>query len=373
MKKRLLNVLIFLVTVSLPLYSQTTNLQDSISTSRHNAITTAIEDVSDAVAGINVSAIQTYSMSNDPFFNMFFPELRRQHKVQSVGSGAVISPDGYIVTNYHVVEDAIVGNAGKIVVTLPPGKEYKSELVGHDKVSDIALLKIDVQDAPYIRMGNSDNIILGEWVIALGNPFGLFSVSNRPSVTVGVVSALNMDFGAQRNERVYQDMIQTDASINTGNSGGPLVNAHGELIGINTFIFTGDNYSRGSIGIGFAIPVNRVKTVVEQLKKYGEIDRSYKTGLTVHNISTPMAEYLGLKTNDGVIVSNIKDNSSADKSGFKVGDVIIKVGETRVQSKATISQYIKANFLKAGDTLPFTVIRDGKKINLKLELEKYDR
>lgn len=372
MKKSLIGLYVLLIITNIS-YARSGKVQDSVDISRRNAITNAIHEVSGAVAGINVSAIQTYSMSSDPFFNMFFPELRRQRKVQSVGSGAVISSDGYIVTNYHVVEDAIVGNAGKIVVTLPPGQEHKAELIGHDRVSDIALLKIDTTNAAYIKMGNSDDIILGEWVIALGNPFGLFSVSNRPSVTVGVVSALNMDFGAQRDDRVYQDMIQTDAAINTGNSGGPLVNATGELIGINTFIFTGDSYSKGSIGIGFAIPVNRVKSVVNQLKEYGEIDRSYRTGLTVNDVSRPMAEYLGLSTDDGVIVSNIKDNSSADRSGFKVGDVIIKVGDKRVINKETISKYIRTNFLKAGDILRFTVIRDGKKKELELELEEYDK
>lgn len=372
MKKVLIYITIILL-VSVPIFAQSGSAQQKIEGSRRNAITRAIHEVSSAVAGINVSAIETYSMSNDPFFNMFFPELRRQRKVQSVGSGVVISPDGYIVTNYHVIEDAIVGNAGKIVITIPPGDKYNAEVIGRDKVSDIALLKIDVEDAHYVRMGDSDSIILGEWSIALGNPFGLFSVSKRPSVTVGVISALNMDFGAQQDERVYQDMIQTDASINKGNSGGPLVNAHGELIGINTFIFTGGNYSRGSIGIGFAIPVNRVKTVVEQLKKHGEIDRSYRTGLIVNDVSHPMAEYLGLESDDGVIVSQVKENSSADKSGFKVGDVIIKVGDKTVKSKETIARYIKTNYLKAGDILNLLVIRDGKEMELELELERYDK
>jgi len=370
MKKNLIHIVIFLLLITFPIFSAEGSIQDSVDCSRRNAITEAISEVSSAVAGINVSYIQTYSMSNDPFFDMFFPELRRQRKAQSVGSGVVISSDGHIVTNFHVVEDAVNGNTGKIVVTLPPGKEYDAKIVGHDRATDIALLKIDAGDLSHVKMGDSDKIILGEWVIALGNPFGLFSVSNRPTVTVGVVSGLNMDFGAQSDERVYQDMIQTDASINTGNSGGPLVNANGELIGINTFIFTGSNYSRGSIGIGFAIPVNRVKTVVEQLKKYGEIDRSFQTGLTINNISRPMAEYLGLETDDGVIVSNVRDNSSADKSGFQVGDVIIKVGDRIVKNKETILDYIKTNFLKAGDKLRFTVIRDGKKITINLELEK---
>jgi len=341
---------------------ETANSQ-SISKSRKNAITKAVDKVSKAVAGINVTSVKTYSIYRDPFFDQFFPHLRRKKKVTSVGSGAVISPDGYIVTNHHVIE-----NAKKIVVTLPPGKEYKAKLVGKDSATDIALLKIDIQDAEYIKFGDSDEVILGEWSIALGNPFGLFSVGNNPSVTVGVVSSLNMDFGAQRSGHVYQDMIQTDASINTGNSGGPLVNAEGKLIGINTFIFTGGDRSEGSVGVGFAIPSKRVKRVVEKLKDEGEIDRSFETGLGVQSLSSSMADYLGLENSQGVIVRQIKKNSPADKCGFKVGDVIVKVGNKSVRTPQTIRDYILTHYLSSGDKLKFTVIRDDKRKKLILEL-----
>jgi len=254
--------------------------QSNLTASRQTAITRAIQEISPAVAGINVTAVQQYmtrSFFNDPLWNMLFPDQTYRRRVKSLGSGVVISPDGYIVTNAHVVE-----GAEEIVVSLAGRQEFDATIVGIDQVSDIALLKIKGEQLPAARLGDSDQIIIGEWVIALGNPFGLFSLSHQPTATAGIVSALDLDFGRQESGRVYQDMIQTDASINTGNSGGPLVNANGEVIGINTFIFTG-GYSDGSIGIGFAIPINRVKEIVAELQQHGKIDRGFKTGLSVQN------------------------------------------------------------------------------------------
>ncbi len=224
---------------------------------RENAVTRAIEEYSPAVIGIHVTRIEEYSSNpffNDPFFSRFFPNNIYKKRIQSLGSGVIISEDGYIVTNAHVLGD----NAVEIYVTLSGGKRCRAELIGTDPLTDIALLKIDRKELPYIEMGDSDAIIIGEWVVALGNPFGLFNVSNKPIATVGIISSMNMNFGETRDGHVYQDMIQTDASINSGNSGGALVNMDGELIGINTFIFTGNDYNAsGSIGIGFAIPINR--------------------------------------------------------------------------------------------------------------------
>ena len=221
---------------------------NGITASRETAITRAIEKVGPAVASINVEQ-HVSSVSFDPFFGFIYP--REIYPMKSSGSGVVISPDGFVMTNYHVIE-----NADKISVTLSGGAEYEAEIVGSDITSDLALLKLDGSEFPYAQLGNSQDLLIGEWVIALGNPFQLFSISNKPSASVGIISATNMDFGRLKSGKVFQDMIQTDAAINHGNSGGPLVNALGEVIGINTFIYTGSDYAQGSVGIGFAIPIN---------------------------------------------------------------------------------------------------------------------
>ena len=225
---------------------------------RHNAITKAVAKASPGVVGINVTAIEEYTdpffrfFEDDPFFRYFFGDrFKYRVPVRSLGSGFIISPDGYIVTNDHVV-----GNAKEIVVTLSTGEKYKARLVGRDPVSDIAVLKIDAKkNLPYLTLGNSDDVIIGEWAIAMGNPFGLFELGNKPTVTVGVISAVKMNLHSVEG-RVYRDMIQTDAAINSGNSGGPLLNALGEVIGINTVIYTPN---QGNVGVGFAIPINRAK------------------------------------------------------------------------------------------------------------------
>ena len=234
---------------------------DDIAGSRKNIITETVKKVSPAVVGINVIEIQQYrdplgSFFDDPFFRQFFGDRRsRSREVKELGSGYIISPDGYIVTNDHVA-----GNASRITITLTDGISYDAKLIGSDPVSDIALLKIDGENFPYVEPGNSDEIIIGEWAIALGNPFGLFEVNDKPTVTVGVISATGMNL-EPINDRYYLNMIQTDAAINGGNSGGPLVNSLGEVIGMNTLIFTAG--SQGSIGLGFAIPINKVKSIIE--------------------------------------------------------------------------------------------------------------
>ncbi|MEJ2506271.1 MAG: trypsin-like peptidase domain-containing protein, partial [Ignavibacteriaceae bacterium] len=207
------------------------NQNDEISNSRKNIITETVKKISPGVVGINVIEIQKYrdpfsSFFDDPFFRQFFGDRgSRSREIKELGSGYLISSDGYIVTNDHVA-----GNASQITVTLTNGKNYDGKLIGTDPVSDIALLKIDGHDFPHVNFGNSDDIMIGEWVIAFGNPFGLFEINDKPTVTVGVVSALGMNL-EPLNDRYYLNMIQTDAAINGGNSGGPLVNSLGEVIG----------------------------------------------------------------------------------------------------------------------------------------------
>ncbi len=227
--------------------------------SRKNILTETVEKVSPSVVGINVIEIRQYkdpffSFFDDPFFRQFFGDRGSTNReVKGLGSGYIISADGYIVTNDHVA-----GNATEVKVTLTDGRTFEAKVVGTDMASDICLLKIDGENLPLIEPGNSDDIIIGEWVIALGNPFGLFELNEKPTVTVGVVSASGMNL-EPINERYYLNMIQTDAAINGGNSGGPLVNSLGEIIGMNTLIFTAGG-NTGSIGLGFAIPINKVIT-----------------------------------------------------------------------------------------------------------------
>jgi len=365
--KRICLFVSLMIASAVLLWGQSGDYQTRISTSRRNAVTRAIERVSPAVAGIKVTAIQEYvsrSPFNDPLWNLLFPGEVHRRRVESLGSGVVISEDGYVATNAHVVE-----GAEKIIVTLMDGQEHNAELIGVDQQSDVGLLKIDGNGFPYAELGNSDEIIIGEWVVALGNPFGLFNVNNKPTATIGIISGTDLDFGRQESGRVYQDMIQTDAAINTGNSGGPLVNANGEVVGVNTFIFTGGNYSEGSIGIGFAIPVNRVKMIIEQLKQFGKIDRSWRTGMEVQNIDRFLAQYLGLSSTEGVIVTEIQPRSAAQKAGVKVGDVILRVNERKVVQYDDIRDEISENFLKAGDTIKLYISRGKREFETNLTLE----
>ena len=275
----------------------------NVSEERQTAITRAISKVSSSIVGINVEEVRTVQdpFFNDPFFRQFFGETGPQKQVvRGLGSGYIISEDGYILTNDHVA-----GNATKISVTLTTGETVDAKLIGSDAVSDVALLKIDKKNLPFINFGNSDNMIIGEWVIALGNPFGLFEINDKPTVTVGVVSALNMKISADGN-RVYKDMIQTDASINAGNSGGPLVDVEGNVIGMNTIIYTGSQFSQGSIGVGFAISINRVKAIMEELKAGGKIERSNNVGFRIQAIDERIAKYLNLTDKNGVVVVQIQ-------------------------------------------------------------------
>ena len=340
-------------------------LPDEIAVSRETAITRAIERVGPAVASINIEQHIT-SLSFDPFFGFGFP--RDIIPMKSSGSGVVISPDGYILTNHHVIQAA-----DRISVILAGGNEYDAQLVGSDETSDLALLKLDGNDFPYAELGDSDDLIIGEWIIAIGNPFQLFSISNKPSASVGIVSANHMDFGQQKSGKVFQDMIQTDAAINPGNSGGPLVNAVGEVIGINTFIFTGSDYAQGSIGIGFAIPINAAKRIAKELRVTGHVDRGYSTGLVVQSVTKSIAKYLDIPFKDGVIIVEVNTGSPASKAGLEPGDVIISVNNAKVYKPSDIRKVILENDLRSGDNLSLLIYRNGKKRKVKMRLGKYRR
>ena len=343
------------------------SITDELYNHRSNAITKAIEKAVPAVVGISVTQVREYQVRNpfwdDPFFRDMFPPRIFRQKAQSIGSGFIISPDGYIVTNEHVIHGAT-----EIMVTMTGGTKSKATLVGTDPFSDVALLKIEGQNFPYLTFGNSDQVIMGEWAIALGNPFGLFDINDTPSVTVGVVSATDRDFDRTQDGRIYSDMIQTDASINRGNSGGPLVNCVGEVIGMNAMIFT--EGGGGSLGVGFAIPINHIKEIVEDLRSTGMVNRNYWIGLSVQNLNSLIALSLGLKTEEGVIISDIDPKSPAEKAGLKVGDVILEISGSPVHNYQSVQTLMNRVDLKVGQRLPITVYREGKSITVQVLLEE---
>ena len=347
---------IICLTVSIP-------YADEISKSRETAITRAIEKVGPAVASINVEQ-HISSISYDPFFGFMYP--REIYPMKSSGSGVVISPDGFVMTNHHVIE-----NADKVTVTLSGGDEYEAEIIGSDETSDLALIKLSGSDFPYAELANSDDLLIGEWVIALGNPFELFSISNKPSASVGIISATNMDFGMQKSGKVLQDMIQTDAAINPGNSGGPLVNAMGQVIGINTFIFTDYEHFRGSVGIGFAIPINSARRIAEELRMTGEIDRGYSTGLIVQSVTRSISRYLDIPFVKGVIIVEVNQGSPADMTGLEPGDVILSVNGEDVNKPSDIRTVILENDLRSGDKVTLQIFRNGNYKKVKIKLGKY--
>jgi serine protease Do len=339
--------------------------EDEISNSRQNAITRTVSLVRPAVVGITVTEVREYSdpwsrfFRDDPLFRQFFPSYRQ--KIQAWGSGFLISNDGYILTNDHVA-----GNATKIVATMTNGEKYNAELVGHDLVSDIAVLKVGGKNFSYMNLGNSDNVMVGEWAIAFGNPFGLFETNDQPTVTLGIVSNMNVgNIQSEDNRRIYRNMIQTDAAINSGNSGGPLVNAAGEVIGINTVIFTPN---AGSVGVGFAIPINRVKSILEELKRYGKVDRDFRVGFKIQSVDESIARYYGLEKAEGVIVTEVEQNSPALKAGLKTGDVILEInGEKGLSENAVVIMFQAA---KTNDVFKLKVFRDDKYLEINLRLQK---
>ena len=339
---------------------------EDIDNSRKSVITKAIELVSKSVVSINVTQLKKKTENSywDPFWGGMFPRTDT-YKVENFGSGMIISSDGYIITNAHVTE-----NAHEIIINITGGDRYEAELIGEDKLTDLALLKISGNNFSVPKIGNSDDLILGEWVVALGNPLGLFNISNEPIATIGIISGKDINFGQKESGHVYQNMIQTDASINPGNSGGPLINSLGEVVGINTFIITSSDQSQGSIGLGFAIPIGRVIDVIGDLRKYGKVERSYTTGIRVQSIDHILMNYLRLDSEKGVIVIDIEKRSAGERAGLEIGDVIVRVDDSIVNSANDIVRIIDENFHKSGDIVDLDVIRNEKHIKLNIKLEE---
>jgi serine protease Do len=344
------------------------NRNDAISNSRQTAITETVRIASPAIVGINVTEVRQVNDNpfggffSDPFYDQFFMGRRRNVEVQQVGSGFLISSDGYIVTNDHVAS-----NAKKIVVTMTNGEKYDAKIIGSDPVTDVALLKIDGNNFPFLAFSNSDDIIIGEWSIAFGNPFGLFDNNAKPTVTVGVVSNSGVSF--KQDNRVYKNMIQTDAAISSGNSGGPLLNARGEVIGVNTVIFSTatSNRGSGSIGIGFAVPINRVKKILETLKEEGKVDRNFTPGFFVRQIDDQVARYFQLEKKQGVVVVEVRRGTPGDKAGIEPGDIILEIDGSKIEKNEDLEMVIFDGVV--GQTMQVLIDRSGETITKKLYLE----
>jgi len=274
---------------------------------------------------------------------------------RSMGSGFIISADGYVLTNYHVVE-----NAESVLVRLIDRQEFDAEIVGMDQRSDLALLRIDAQDLPYLTLAGGEELEVGEWVVAIGSPFGL-----DYSVTAGIVSAKGRSLPTEDNEN-YVPFIQTDVAINPGNSGGPLFNLRGEVVGVNSQIYT---RSGGSIGLSFAIPSSVVEYVVGQLKTEGRVTRGW-LGVAIQNVDRNLAESFGLDRPHGALVAEVMPDSPAERAGFKSGDVIVAFDGRSIEESADLPHVV--GMLQPGRTVQAKVVRDGRTRRISVEIGRLD-
>ena len=318
-----------------------------------------LERVTPAVVNIAVESrvpVAQNPLLMDPFFRRFFdlpdqgqaPMQRRQ----SAGSGVIVdAAKGYVLTNHHVID-----NADEITVALKDRRSFKAKLIGSDAGTDIALLQIEADDLSALPLGDSDALRVGDFVIAIGNPFGL-----GQTVTSGIVSALGR---SGLNIEGYEDFIQTDASINPGNSGGALVDLDGKLIGINTAII---GPAGGNVGIGFAVPVNMVASVMDQLVRYGEVRRG-RLGVGIQDVTPALAEAMNLDTRRGAVINQVEPDSPADKAGLKAGDVVVAIDGREVRNAADLRN--RVGLMRVGEDVEITVLRDGHRKTVRARIGK---
>lgn len=333
---------------------------------RHTIIVDVAQAVSPAVVSIGVSKT-TYVRQYDPFGgDLFFtPYLIAPLKQNFpyLGSGFILNKEGHVVTNYHVVEDA-----KEIFVTLTDRRTFPARLLDADRYVDIAVLKIEGlrgdENLPTLALGNSDEIMIGETVMAIGNPFGPLIADPRPSVSVGVISAANRSFRDSQQQRIYQDMIQTDAAINPGNSGGPLVNLDQQVIGINTFIFS---ESGNSAGVGFSIPINRVAKIVGEILQHGKV-RAIRKDFEFVTVSSYLVQVLSLTTRSGALVKAIDVGGPGDRAGMQPGDVIIGVNQKEIKSADDLLGHLLSHTV--GDTLRLTLVRQDQRFDVSYTIEE---
>jgi len=299
------------------------------------------------------------------FFQRFFEEFfgampEQEYKRLGLGSGVIIDEEGYILTNEHVVSGAT-----QIKVKLSDGRELDAQIKGADKRSDLAIIKVDAGNLPAAKLGNSDTLQIGEWVVAIGNPFGFAIENPEPTVTVGVVSALRRYIPALgRRERSYDDLIQTDAAINPGNSGGPLVNLDGEVIGINTAIIT---TTGGYQGLGFAIPINKANKILDKLIKGEKILYGW-LGVSIQDLNDDLRNYFGIKEPEGVIIVKVYKDSPAQEGGLQEGDLILSFNDQPIKTTRDLVKTV--SFAEVGTSAAVRVLREGKEQSVKIKIGK---
>jgi len=335
------------------------------------ALTAGLPDLS-SVAGRAIPSVmnitsrqivrQNSPFASDPMFRYFFGDRddmfgSRNRISQSLGSGVVVSPEGYILTNKHVVGDA----RADVSVVLPDKRELQAKIIGVDEMTDIALLKIDARPLPVLPWGDSSKLKVAEWVLAIGNPFQL-----NQTVTLGIVSAVGRSLGG--NLAGYEDFIQTDAAINPGNSGGALINARGELVGINTAIFS---ETGGYQGIGFAVPSNLARHVMDDLLKYGEVQRGTIPGIMIVPLTTQIAEYLGAPNTRGALVNEMSRNSDAYAAGLRPGDIIIEFNGRTIDDGAAFMRMLSDS--KVGTAAKLLVLRESRKLEITVPITRSTR
>jgi len=327
----------------------------------------ALAEVADVArpAVVNISTTSTVTMEdnpfgdmmNDPFFRRFFGDQfehgqKRKHKSSALGSGVILSGEGYILTNNHVVQ-----GADEIKVILYDKREFKGKVVGIDPRTDLAVVKINAKDLPTVRIGDSRVLKAGDIVLAIGNPFGL-----NQTITMGIVSAVGRSNIGLAD---FEDFIQTDAAINPGNSGGALVNTNGELVGINTAIFS---TSGGYMGIGFSIPSDMAKSVMDSIIKHGKVIRGWM-GVSIQNLTEELAKSLGIKDTEGALVSGIEKGSPADKAGLKRGDLVVQLDNKKVADSTGLRNMVSA--IAPGTKVNIKVVREGKEQTIAMTLGEY--
>ena len=349
----LVTIRILLLTV-LGLASANAALPVSVDGQQLPSLAPMLEQITPAVVNIatrgQVKRRIEFPFANDPFFQRFFdmPSIDRVQETQSLGSGVIVdAKKGYVLTNNHVIQDAF-----EITITLPDGRELMAEILGRDPDTDIAVLRVQADNLTQVPIGDSGGLRVGDFVVAIGNPFGL-----GQTVTSGIVSALGRSgLGIES----YEDFIQTDASINLGNSGGALVNLRGELVGINTAIF-GSGQGGGSIGIGFAIPINMVHDIMQQLVEHGEVRRG-RLGAQGQDLTPQLAQAFDLTLSSGVIITQIENGSPAHKAGLQVGDVIVSANGRKIRSAGDMHNLV--GLLRIGQSIDLELYRQGGPIKL---------
>ena len=336
----------------LPIHAQSTS-----KAMNYVDLTTAAEKSVNAVVYIKTEFTQKNSVWDDFFggtiWENLFGSAPSMYPVQAAGSGVIVSSDGYIVTNNHVVEDAV-----KATITLNDKREFNGTIVGTDPSADLALIKIDAEDLPYLTFANSDSVRIGEWVLAVGNPMNLTS-----TVTAGIISAKARQLDlSSRHHATEETYLQTDAAVNSGNSGGALVNAAGKLVGINTAIASGNGFYTG---YSFAIPSNIVKKIYKDLKEYGKVQQAF-LGVSIAELNAKLAEEYGLDDVRGVYIAEVQEDGAAAKNGFQEGDVITHIDKMPVNSLAEVRGVLKTK--SPGDKVQVNLVRNKEKITKNVTL-----